>query len=279
MHPVIRHLKSRKNKAMPFCDRRKIALVNFGGFMSGVRNAGAMVALLEMGYGKSFDSIYTISSGFFNALSFLSGDGQKNISVYYENLISKNFFNPLRLYKLIDSDYLVNILNKAKKVNIENILEQKTELFLRVRNLGKNRDEYLEVHKFKKPSFKKLFKLAASAPYLSPGYVRLRLNNYKDPQMTELQTIEHVNYVLNSKATDILILYNEKSQYLYAKKHVPAINSDRIFNIYPLQSSILDRVETSPKKLMVSAASMGRLCKKAFGLRSSIKLYKSPDKK
>ncbi len=273
MHPVLGHIFARKNKKVPTKDGLTIALVNFGGFMSGVRSAGAMAALLEMGFGQAFDSIYTISSGFFNASSFLSGDGLKNVSVYYEDLCSKKFFNPFRFWKLIDSDYLISVLQKQKNVNVSNILDQSTKLYLRLNNLTKNLDEYLEVHNFKEIDYVKLFKAAASAPFFAPGYVKIGTEKFKDPIARDSQTIEHVTHVLKTAATDILIVYNEFEQYECAKTILNSFDSKRIYNIFPAKSSIWDRVESNPKKLKDSALEMGKLTKMAFGLNEAIKLY------
>ena len=53
MHSVIEHILARKDKAVPVNDGRKIALVLYGGLMTGVCGAGALQAFKEMGLGKA----------------------------------------------------------------------------------------------------------------------------------------------------------------------------------------------------------------------------------
>jgi len=136
MHPVIKHLLARKNKTVPIKDGRNIVMVNFGGFMTGVYSAGAMLALVEMGFENSFDTIYSISSGFHNACSFLSGDGKRNTSVYYEDLCKGHFFKPLRFWKVVDVEHLVDILRNKKPINVSHLLKQRTKLYVRLNNIN-----------------------------------------------------------------------------------------------------------------------------------------------
>src|SRR4051812_20785555 len=86
MHPVIAHLLERKGKAAPFNDGRSIALVHFGGIMTGVRGAGALVALDELGLTHAFDDIYATSAGFPNACFFLTNNIHMASKIYSENL-------------------------------------------------------------------------------------------------------------------------------------------------------------------------------------------------
>jgi predicted patatin/cPLA2 family phospholipase len=272
---AIKHLKSRKNQKVPVKDGRNIVLVNFGGFMTGAYSAGAMLALVEMGYQNSFDSIYTISSGFHNACSFLSGDGKRNTSVYYEDLCDGNFYKPKRFWKIIDVEYLVNILRYKKSINVGNLFKQKTELFVRLSNKNKKREEYIEVHKFSKDKFYDLIRAAASVPYLSPGQIKLGRNKYEDPIWLDSQMASHLNHVLATKATDIIVIYNQYSQYDYVSKHVKDFYQARILHIYPNKTWKLSRFETNPEILKKAIWQIGKKVKTLFGLRSGITLFES----
>ena len=59
-HPVIKHLLARKNKKVPVKDGRKIVLVLCGGAMAGIRGAGFLIALKELGLDNAFDEIYAL---------------------------------------------------------------------------------------------------------------------------------------------------------------------------------------------------------------------------
>ena len=275
MHPVIKHLLARRNKSVPVKDGRNIALVNLGGFMAGIRNAGAMLALVEMGYENAFDSIYTISSGFSNASSFLSGDGRRNISVYYEDLCTGHFLKPKRFWKMVNLDYLVNILKFKKPLNVTQILKQQTKLFILLKNKNKNINEYVEVHNFPKAKYFNLIKAASSMPFLSPGYIKVGHNYYKDPFSTAGQITAHLKYVLATDASDIFVIYNQYSDYFYAKKRLKAFGQKKILHIYPPKGSILSSFENRPEVLKQEAKLMGRTVKNLFGLKRDINLYET----
>jgi len=275
MHLVIKHLFARKNKKVPVKDGRNIVLVNFGGFMTGAYSAGAMLALVEMGYQGAFDEIYTISSGFHNACSFLSGDGKRNTSVYYEDLCTDGFFNPKRIWKIIDVENLVDILKNKKPINVNKIYGQHTKLFVRLQNKNKSPEEYLEVHKIPRKKFDNLIRAAASIPYLVPGYVKLGSSEYKDPLWLNRQMLSHIKHVLQTKATDIFIIYNQYSQFEYVKRSVNNIFNDRIMHVYPGKTSQLSRFENRPKVIKKAVMLMGKKVKNLFGLKSGIHLYES----
>ena len=276
MHPVVGHLLQRKHKQVPIDDGRNIALVNFGGFMNGAYSAGAMLALVEMGLGHSFDSMYTISSGFHNACSFLSGDGKRNTSVYYEDLCDGHFFEPKRFWKIMDVEYLVHILTRNKPIHVEKIYEQKTELFVRLKNKQRGAEEYVEVHDIPKDRFWDLIRAAASVPFLSPGYISLNPENaYKDPMWFNGQILSHITHVLQTPATDITIFYNQYATYEYANKHIPNLMSDRVLQIYPDQHSTVSRFENRPAVLKQVIRQMGKKVNSLFGIAGEISIFES----
>jgi predicted patatin/cPLA2 family phospholipase len=275
IHPVIKYIKARKNKKVPINDGRKIVMVNFGGFMTGAYSAGAMLALVEMGYQNSFDSIYTISSGFHNACSFLSGDGYRNTSVYYEDLCRDNFFKPERIWKMIDIEKLVDILKYKKPINVSNLLKQKTKLYVRLANTDKKKEEYVEVHQLGKSKFFDLVRAAASVPFLSPGKIKLGRNKYEDPIWFDNRMVEHLDYVTQTNATDIVVIYNQYSQFEYIKKHFKSLNHSRFLNIYPKKAWRLSRFENNPEVLKQASRRIGKKVKSLFGLKSGITLFES----
>ncbi|MDR3642998.1 MAG: hypothetical protein P4L74_05225 [Candidatus Doudnabacteria bacterium] len=275
MHPVVKYLIARKNKKVPVPDGRNIVLVNFGGFMTGVCSAGAMLALVEMGYQNSFDSIYTISSGFHNACSFLSGDGYKNTSVYYEDLCHGDFFKPERVWKVIDIEKLVDILKNKKPINVKNLLKQRTKLYVRLANIKKGQVEYIEIHKFGKSKFYDLVRAAASVPFLAPGQIKLGRGQYEDPIWFNGQMLKHLKQVADTDATDIIVIYNQFSQYDYLRKNFKGLRNSRFLNIIPNKSWLLSRFENDPQKLKHSAWQMGKKVRILFGKKGGIELFES----
>jgi len=91
MHPVLQHILARRGQSVPVNDGRKITLVLYGGGMSGVAGAGAMIALQDLGFAHAFDAIYTYSAGFPNASYLLGDETRLGTSIYYEDLSRGQF--------------------------------------------------------------------------------------------------------------------------------------------------------------------------------------------
>lgn len=123
---VIENLKNRQKKPK---DRRKIGLIVEGGGMRGVFAGGALLALEELGHSSSFDILYASSSGSCASAYFLSGETQKGLSVYLEDLTGFKFIKPWRLTKIMDIDFLVDeVFRKRKRLNQARLKNNRTEL-------------------------------------------------------------------------------------------------------------------------------------------------------
>lgn len=240
MHPVIEHIKSRKNKSVPINDGRKIALIMFGGTMTGVRGASALVALEKLGFRDVFDDIYTMSAGFANGGGFLSRQIKFATSIYNEELASKKFINLFRFSKIVDIDYLVKVIQLKRYIIPEYVIDHPTNLWVRLTNVLKNKIEYINPKGLKEKNFWSLVKVSMSIPYLNPGVTVIDGEHYKDPGVRDRHIIEHVKHCLDSKATDILIIFNRVEQYNLVRKILP--NSDRIFSIIPNRTWKLGRL-------------------------------------
>src|SRR3989338_9572076 len=129
---VLKNILARKNKLAPFEDWRKIAMVLYGGLMTGVRGAGALAALEELGLRNAFDDIYSISCGFANAASFLSGKIEKARTIYYKELTGWRFINFLHPWHILNIDYLDKVESEKNYVDIDLILQNKTRLYNRL---------------------------------------------------------------------------------------------------------------------------------------------------
>jgi predicted patatin/cPLA2 family phospholipase len=269
MHQVLKHLLARKNKKVPIKDGKKITLVLFGGGMSGIRAAGAMTALWEMGLAHSFDEIYTISAGFPNASYLVSNQGSFGTSIYWEDLAQKRFINPLRLWKIADIDYMVRVMSTSKKLDYQTVLKNKTKIFSRLYNLKTKKSEYIEVHSINPDDYMKLMRASCSIPYLHPGGTKIGDSIYMDCPLTVATWQNHVQDVLKTNATDILIIPTTHLQYDFVHTHFP--NDGRLFQI-PLPDEKLKWNELNQEKLKKAARDMGRMVKQLFGQKGEINL-------
>jgi len=108
--------------------RIKTALVLQGGGMRGVFGAGVCCALQELGYTEGFDEVYGVSAGALNGAYFLSGQAAYGTTIYYQNINNRNFIDFFRFKRIIDIDFLIDIITKVKPLNVEKLLKSSTHL-------------------------------------------------------------------------------------------------------------------------------------------------------
>ena len=260
IHPVIENLNVRRNKKVPIEDGRKIALLIFGCVMSGMRGSGALIGLQQLGLTYAFDEIYSMSAGFPNACYFLADDQTKGPSIYFEELAGRQFIKSSHVWNMMDIDYLMDVFQNKKPLEVKKILQAKTKLYVIVNNLETGKIEYLEAHKVGEKKFFDLMKAAISAPFLHPGSTKLGKGKYKDPLMlTKADYQQQLDKLLKSKATDILVIYNNHGQHGF-----PAIFSDRIYEIMPPAGEPNALLETRPDVLKRERDEMIALVKQIF---------------
>jgi predicted patatin/cPLA2 family phospholipase len=271
MHPVVEHILARKGKNVPIEDGRKIALVHFGGVMTGVRGAGALTALQELGLTHAFDSIYGTSAGFANACYFLTGDMRVGASTYYEDLTSKEFLNLERVWDVVNIDYLLEVLRTKKPIDYSLLSESKTKLYARLWNTLENKTGYKLVNGMTPAGIESVVHAAVSLPYLNPGSIEIEGAEYKDAGYRDIEAESVLNDMLDSDATDILVLYNYYESYEFLRD-AGLVDTKRIYQIVPYKEENLSRISTDHKALKSAAQHMGDMVKSIFGSDEPIRL-------
>jgi predicted patatin/cPLA2 family phospholipase len=270
MHPVIEHLIARKDKQVPVHDKRKIYLVLLGGLMTGVRGAGAVLALEELGLRNSFDRIYSLSAGFPNAAYFLTNNMRSGISLYYEDLCNKDFLNLARFWDVVDLEYAMHITRHIKPLDHKKISLSKTNVYVRLYDLENHKSQYKKVNGRKPEEIERMMRASISVPFLNPGSIEIDGRHYKDGGTMNYIT-EAINEVLESDATDVLVIYNHSDQY-DRMKSAGLQDSKRLFQITPYREEDLSPVCSDPSVLKKAAEDMGTLVKNIFGIDSPLVL-------
>jgi len=278
IHPVTQALINRKGLKVPIQDGKKITLVLFGGLMVGARGAGSLVALQELGLTNSFDEIYTMSSGFVNASGFLSGQAQTVASVYYDKLSGLKFLNPFRIWQIADLKYLFKII-KENLIDFKKILEKRTKLYTMLIDVSKNeKSEYLEVHNFAESEYFNIIKASCSLRFIAGGNVQIGNNYYRDI-LNNQAIYDFFAHILDSNATDILVVYNYSWQKEFIHKKFPKLNNKRVYEFYPeFNEKLLKffpkfaRFDTRQDILKSQCQIFGDETKKIFGSAEPIKL-------
>lgn len=267
MHPVVKNLLSRRDKKVPVGDGRKIALVLFGGLMTCVRGAGAMIALGDMGFVHAFDEIFSVSAGFANASWPLGGESRLGTSIYYEDLSGRKFINFWKPWKVADINWAIYVAEQKKSPDVEKIWQAGTKLYTRLYNEDEKKTEYLEIHSFDQSKYFDILKASILMQYLTPGAVPIGAHRYMDGGLTNRDLEEHAEHALSSDATDILFIFNRRDQ---RRKTLPPL--ERVFEIMPPHDSHLGYLETRTDVLKRSCVEMGTLVKETFGEGGSIDL-------
>lgn len=235
--------------------------------MTGIRGAGALTALQEMGLGKAFDSIYGTSAGFANCCFFLASDMRIGTSIYYEELCTKNFINLKRVWDIVDVDYVLKVMKDIKKLPYDKLSNNPTKLYARLFNLISRSTEYKLINGLPAEEIESVMHAAISLPYLDPGSVDIQNIQYKDANSAEkeLEFRALAEEIQKSDSTDILIIYNYPEQYEYMR-NAGIFDSENLYQIVPYSENKISRVSNDPKKLIKAAEEMGTLVNGIFGV-------------
>jgi predicted patatin/cPLA2 family phospholipase len=134
---VIDLVRSRRRLSSPrdARDGRKLALLVEGGGMRGVCSAGGLVALDALGLRNAFDGVYASSAGAMNAAYMLSGQATFGIQIYYKYVNNKNFISFQRFNKIVDIDFLFDIIvTKLRALDTAKLLEAPSDFYVGVVN-------------------------------------------------------------------------------------------------------------------------------------------------
>lgn len=252
MSPVIQNIVLKKQNDQSGANR-KIALVLYGGIMLGVRGAGALDSFQKNFGNEVFDSIYTMSSGFLNASYFLSGQIGDALEIYINDVSEKKFIDPWRFWKVADLDYLISVIENKKPLNTRKILENPTKLFLMLINVKTKEPEYLEAHSVSADKYIDLMRAASSLPFIGWGVTEIGGEKYRDI-LADDNIPKLLEHVLESDATDILILYNYPWQKKYVNEKLDLNKEgERVCEIELWNNENMSRFETDPTKLSEAA--------------------------
>jgi predicted acylesterase/phospholipase RssA len=115
-------------------DPYKIGLAIEGGGLRGVVSGAMLVALEDLGYADAFDDVYSCSSGGFNGAYFVMRETWFPLSIYFDDLTSRDFLDfrrilrgraPMRLEYLLQEvmirrkplDY-PKVINSAQRLHV-----------------------------------------------------------------------------------------------------------------------------------------------------------------
>jgi len=118
-HPVVRAITERRLQGSTPGNRQdgfRIGLAVEGGGMRGVLSGAMLSALSDSGLADTFDAVYAYSAGAINSAYFLAGGGWHSLSVYYDDLITKDFVDYKRALSkpIVSLDFVFDVVMETK---------------------------------------------------------------------------------------------------------------------------------------------------------------------
>jgi predicted patatin/cPLA2 family phospholipase len=105
------------------------ALVVQGGGMRGIYSLSALAELERLGLRDAFSRVIGSSAGAINGAYFLAGQAEESISIYTEDLSNKQFVDPRRFWKIVDVDYMIDVLKEKHHLDTEEMRRAPATLY------------------------------------------------------------------------------------------------------------------------------------------------------
>ena len=180
---VIRVLDSRAKslqRGESWNDGRKIGLVVEGGGMRGALSGGSLLALDLMNLRDCFDAVYSVSAGGVNAAYFLSNQGTLGMTVYFDDITTRKFINPWRLWKMVDVDYVYDhIVREVKPLCEAAVRDSRPDFFVTATDIDSGEHVLLNA-KDPQASVATYLKATAAIPVLYNRSVVIGGHHYMD---------------------------------------------------------------------------------------------------
>lgn len=115
---VLRRRRAEGSRPGERTDGHTVALAFEGGGMRGCVSAAMGAALDDAGFHDCFDTVYGASAGAFNAAFFVAGDSWFPLSIYYDDLTTRDFVDLTRVLRgkpVLDLDYVLDHVVGGRK--------------------------------------------------------------------------------------------------------------------------------------------------------------------
>ena len=103
--------------------------------MRGVVSASMLAAIDDLGFANCFDAVYATSSGAINAAYFLAGGTWYPLTIYFDELSTRDFVNLRNAFNkkpVLNLDYAFNILAEVKPLDYHYIVKSQIPLHVSI---------------------------------------------------------------------------------------------------------------------------------------------------
>ena len=159
----------------------KIAIVSSGGGMSCSYSSGVMKALVEK-YKFTNPDIVVAASGSSGVLTYyVSKQYKPMVNIWCDYLTNKKFINPLRFWKIINVDYLIDaVLGNKEKLDESVVKYSKTKLFIPAINIKTGEVKYFS----NKDNILEALRASKAMPLAYNKYVKIKNEKYCDSSIS-----------------------------------------------------------------------------------------------
>jgi predicted patatin/cPLA2 family phospholipase len=175
-----------ENPAVP--DRP--ALVVQGGGLRGVYSMAALSVLEELDLRDAFSLVIGSSAGAINGAYFLAGQAQESLSIYFEELSSRRFVSPLRFWRIVDIDFLVDEVLKCRHRLDEEALRRAPASLRIVLTDARTAEARVVADPPPESDIYELFRATAALPALYNRKVKIDGSPYVDGGVADLVPVE-----------------------------------------------------------------------------------------
>lgn len=195
------------------------ALVVEGGAMRGIFSTGILDAFLENHF-NPFQIAVGVSAGATNIASYLAEMFQRNYKVYTDYSARPDFINWWKFIKgghLVDLDWLWNLTIKEIRLDLDKILNSKTQFYIGVTQVSTGESVFL---KPAKDNLEEILKASSALPIFYRKFVSINETAYVDGGLADPIPVDEA---YRRGAKKILVLrsrprsYNMKANSLLLK--------------------------------------------------------------
>lgn len=121
------------------------ALIVGPGAMRGIFSAGVVNAFQDLEMGNRFDVVIGISAGTASCGYMLSGQAKLGMSIYFDDLTTGEFINPMRFGNALNLSLLEDVLRNQKELDQQAIKGGASEFYIGMTEALTARQRYVEV--------------------------------------------------------------------------------------------------------------------------------------
>lgn len=192
--------------------------------MRSVLSGAGAAALAQLGYCDLFDEVYATSAGVMNASYFLTNQAETGMSVYFENCPTWAFLNPLRFWKILNVDYIVDrVAAVEKRLDIDRLLKASSQFLISVCDARTGEVHLIDTKTTETP----FFQVVRAAMAIPVFYNRtIDVDGFPCIDSGTVLPIP-LQHVLTRRCTDVLVLLTRPAGFL---EEPPSRLQQRIFN-------------------------------------------------